>query len=82
MTKWDRNKRLYEHLLAMGLYVDPVYYNGDPNLIDAIYVAADVPEEDLSSLDVLFPLEGTEVGKSIGASAGGTSNVVDFPSKF
>ena len=74
--------RLYEHLLAMGLYVEPVYKNGDPNLIIAIYVSSEIPEEDLSALDVLFPMERSEVGESVGTSAGDRSNVIDFPTKL
>ena len=81
MHKWGRNKRLYQHLLAMGLYVDPIYYEGNTEMIDAFHVSSGVPHVGLS-IDVCRPLEGSQVAESVGPSAGDGHNVIDFPPKL
>ena len=43
MTVWDKNKRLYETLIGMGLHTEVVLCRDDPTKIDQIVVAAAPP---------------------------------------
>lgn len=52
MDKYTRNRRLYEHLKGMGLVIDPVCVEGDPDRIDQLVVSvAFPPEVELVTLD-------------------------------
>lgn len=43
MDRWTRNQRLYESLKGMGLYVTPIFDENDPEKINSMVVAADLP---------------------------------------
>ena len=43
MDSGSRNARLYETLKGMGLYVIPVFLDGDQNQIDHFHVAVGLP---------------------------------------
>ena len=45
MDRWSRNRRLYETLNGMGLYVSPIPESNDPTRIKEMVVAADLPFE-------------------------------------
>ncbi len=45
MTKYARNKRLYEQLKSQGLVVEPVYVDDDPERIDQLVVSVAFPPE-------------------------------------
>ena len=44
MDRYSCNKRLYDTLFNMGLFVDPIYEDGDPNRILKMEVAARPPQ--------------------------------------
>ena len=43
MNRFARNRRLFDHLFAMGLYVDAVLVDGDPEKIDRLLVSTAPP---------------------------------------
>lgn len=79
MNVWDRNKRLYEKLRDMGLYVCITSDPDDYRKIDSITVSAGCPKVDLVPCPVRFPVEGAQVEKLVRPTLREGSNVVDFP---
>lgn len=77
MDKYTRNQRLYETLVGMGLYCQPVY--GPGLQIEALYVSAELPSETAAVRCVTFPVTGPQVGQGVTSSSRRGSNVVDFP---
>ena len=49
MDRWTRNERLYHHLRDMGLFVVPIYSDGECPGIEYLQVAVSMPEVPLSS---------------------------------
>jgi hypothetical protein len=47
MDRWTRNGRLYRHLREMGLFVVPVYSDGDEPGIEYMHVATSMPDAPL-----------------------------------
>ena len=92
MAPWVRNKRLYEHLKSMGLFVVAVPYEDDPTKISWIQVASLGPtvtlgemrdrlrrnDERLVPACVDSPLKGPEIGDSVSPVG---VDVIDFPAK-
>jgi len=86
MDRWSRNRRLYETLKGMGLYVSPIFADRDCELIDALYVSVDLAAEkaaeaaSVAQCRVHAPIERAEVRDIIrSASRGGDGIVVKFP---
>ncbi len=84
MDVWTRNERLYQTLLGMGLYVRPLYVEGDPERIDWLQVSAGLPgqEAGYSSAEggVISPVQGTEITEVVSAAEGRRMTVIDLPS--
>ena len=59
----SRNRRLYEHLKDLGLFVAVTTDPDDRSIIDSITVSAGQPKVDLVPFDVCLPLERAEVGE-------------------
>lgn len=86
-----RNKRLYETLKGMGLFVTAIPRTDFPNEIDYIAVSCQAPggPRVLYPLDrsgevpvhVGSPLQGPEVGEGIPAAVRDGDNVIDLPPK-
>lgn len=74
-----RNRRLYEHLKALGLFVAVTSDPDDHSVIDSITVSAGQPKVRLAPFDVCFPLEGSEVGEDVLSAIRNADNVIDFP---
>ena len=74
MTKFARNRRLYDHLFAMGLFVDPVLVDGNPDKIDSLIVATAPWTVNLLPVDVASPVKGPEVGDVVTTSVDRTSD--------
>lgn len=51
MDKWERNKRVYESLLGMGLVVNPIPNRYDHERIEALFVSADIIDLDALLLE-------------------------------
>ncbi len=47
MDRWTRNERLYRHLRDTGLFVVPVYSDGEYPRIEYLQVASSMPESPL-----------------------------------
>lgn len=58
MDPGSRNERLYKTLMGMGLFVVPVFADGDQNQIDYFQVSAGVP----AYLSIQKIAEGTASG--------------------
>lgn len=90
MNRFARNRRLYDHLMDMGLTVAPVLVNGDSNKIDALIVGSaawrlsigTASDLGVPSSGIGGPVKGPEVADVIGSSVSDRGNVVDFPAKF
>ena len=80
MDRFSRNRRLYDYLFSMGLYVDAVCVDGNPDKIDSIIVSTAPRKVNLLPADVGFPVEGTEVGDVVTSVGSDGDHVVDFPS--
>ena len=81
MTPAERNKRLYDYLAGLGLYVRVVPKPGSDTAIDAVVVSVQEPEVELTPLDVRPPLEGPEVGEVVAPTEPHLENVIDFPTE-
>jgi hypothetical protein len=86
MDRWSRNRRLYETLKGMGLYVSPIFADGDCELIDALCVSVDLAAEKaaksalIAQRDVIAPVQGAEIGNVVApAQRSGDGVVVKFP---
>src|SRR5277367_2878059 len=53
MDRWTRNKRLYGYLRDLGLFVIPIYSDGECPGIEYMHVATAMPEAPL------LPVEGS-----------------------
>lgn len=49
MDRWTRNERLYRHLRDMGLFVVPIYSDGECPGIEYLQVAVSMPGVPLST---------------------------------
>ncbi|MEM7621292.1 MAG: hypothetical protein AAF228_12700 [Pseudomonadota bacterium] len=84
MNKWIRNKRLYETLLGMGLYVVPVPEEDDATKINHLIVASTLPwgeqASELSSQgSIVPPMEGTPVTETVNTTESLGDNVIRMP---
>lgn len=83
MDRWSRNRRLYETLKGMGLYVSPIPEADDPTRIKEMIVAADLPiqqaAEQSAQPSVVLAVQGPEVADVVGTAEGRGVNVVNFP---
>ena len=94
MTVWDRNKRLYETLMGMGLHIEVVLCRDDPTKIDQIIVATAPPTVVLQAAEqpaqsggpaqtgVNVPVEGAHVVDGVGAAPSQGDNVILLPTKL
>ena len=73
MDRWSRNRRLYETLKGMGVFVTPIPEPDDPTKIREMIVSADLPT------DVRPSMKRAEVGDVIRPATGDRLNVIDFP---
>lgn len=79
MNRETRTERLYEFLKNMGLFVSPIFVDGE---IDSLHVAVDLPRypaQGTTEAGVVAPVEGAKVGEEIEASEDRGESVVDFP---
>ena len=81
MSVKERNRRLYEHLKELGLYVAVTSDPDDRSAIDSITVSAGPPKVNLVLLDVCLPMERAEVADVVRPSIRNGANVIEFPSK-
>ena len=87
MDRSSRNKRLYETLKGMGLYVSPIFADAEHTMIDSLLVAADLPTcqngapaaEKPTSCGVVSPMKRSEIREAVTPALGLRCNVVDFP---
>ncbi|PHR25632.1 MAG: hypothetical protein COA37_02055 [Hoeflea sp.] len=88
MDKASRNLRLYETLKGMGLYVDPITDEANPDAIIKMVVSADLPFPQISAdqrakqsaeRGIGGTTEGPEVENVVGPADGLGRNVIDFP---
>ena len=79
MNRESRTQRLYDNLKAMGLYVSPIYFEGE---IDSLHVAVDLPKcspEDAAEAGIVTPMQRSEVGETIRAAEDCRDTVINFP---
>jgi hypothetical protein len=79
MDRLSRTERLYERLKGMGLYVCPIYADGQ---IDSLHVAVELPAcsvEEATEAGIITPVERPQVGEVVASSEGTGPTVVDFP---
>jgi hypothetical protein len=89
MDIWSRNKRLYGHLLGMGLIAFPIYAENDAEHIASINVSAALLPGGLQEsaqhpavAGVGLPIQGSQVGDVIeAAEPSGHGVVVELPTK-
>jgi hypothetical protein len=74
MDKWSRNERLYQQLLNMGLFCNPIF--NTEGKIEALYVATELP---VNVTSVGVPMKRTQVAEIVTSAACEGSNVVNFP---
>lgn len=79
MDRFARNRRLFDNLFAMGLFVDAVLVDDNPDKIDALLVSTAPRTVDLLPSNVGSPVQRPEVGKSVGSAESDRDNVVNFP---
>jgi hypothetical protein len=81
MSRQHRTDRLYETLKGMGLYVTPIYVDGE---IDSLHVAVGLPEfgvpEKSAEAGIIAPVEGAKVLGDVEPPKSSGPNVVHFPS--
>ena len=88
MSVEDRNKRLYEMLKSMGLFVTPICRGDTQSAINSIVVACAMPTMELiackrgSTPDVSVPVERPEIGEIVSSSFRAGGNVVKFPTEL
>lgn len=86
MDRWSRNRRLYETLKGMGLYVSAIPEPNDPTKIREMIVAVDLPAaaqdaaQQAAEGGVIGAVDRPQIGNVIKAAESGRVNVVDFPS--
>lgn len=90
MDNWSRNRRLYDTLKGMGLYVTPIFADAEAALIDRLIVAASVPTNRTENLsekgvvaqsDVVSPVHRLKVDDVVRPSARAGDNVVKLPTE-
>jgi hypothetical protein len=85
-TKTERNARLYQHLLSMGLVVSPVFKKGSSDIVH-MYVSTSpeseprVTEEFIPFDSVNSPMNSPEVTKNCFTTQDHGDNVINFPTK-
>ena len=70
----------HDHLKAMGLYVNPIYLDGE---IDSLHVAVDLPNcgpKEAAEAGIVMPVQGSEVGETVATAEDRGLVVVNFPS--
>ena len=88
MTVWNRNKRLYDTLMGMGLHTEVVLCRDDPTKIEQIIVAAGPPSvilqvaEHPAQTGVSAPVQGTHVVHDVKAAQRQGDNVISLPTKI
>lgn len=87
-TKTERNARLYQYLLSMGLVVSPVFKKGTSDILH-MYVSTSseseprVAEEEFITFDsVNSPVNSSEVTKNCLTTQSYGDNVINFPTKL
>lgn len=70
MSRWARNERLYRHLLAMGLVVEPVFADSAQTRIDHLRVTSELPffdgvSEQPAQSGICSTVQRTEIGNVI-----------------
>lgn len=79
MDRTSRTYRLYEQLKGMGLYVCPIYADGE---IDSLHVAVELPlcaPEEAAHAGIVTPVERPQVRYPVAPTENGGDVVVDFP---
>lgn len=79
MNREIRTERLYEQLKNMGLFVSPIFIDGE---MDSLQVSVGLPKyvaQEAAKAGVISPVQGASIGGSIESTQGSRANVVDFP---
>lgn len=79
MDRASRTRRLYDHLMGMGLVVSPIYVNGD---MDSLHVAVALPQctaQQATESGVVLPVQGANIRGRVKPAESRGNNVVDFP---
>ncbi len=88
MDVGSRNDRLCKTLQGMGLFVLPVFAEGDPSRIDHMLVSVELPArikqpaEDTARAAVTSPVTSPEVPMHVQSSESQRVGVIDFPAVF
>lgn len=86
-TPKERNARLYQYLLSIGLVVSPVFEKGTSNIL-YMHVQTDSGSkprvlEELSPFDsVNSPMESLKIAQDSSSASSLGDNVIDFPAKI
>lgn len=75
MDMYTRNKRRYNTLLGMGLWISAICKDNDGDKIDSIQVSAGGPELGVAPY-IRVPAEGPEVSEDVGATTNTRDNVI------
>ena len=79
MNRFARNRRLYDYLFDMGLYVDAVCIDGNPDKIDRLIVSTAPPKVNLVPENIRPPVQGTEIAQDAEPPLSLRDNVIEFP---
>lgn len=86
-TPAERNARLYQYLLSIGLVVSPVFEKGTSNIL-YMHVQTDsgskprVPEELIPFGSVNSPMDSLKVTQDSSSTSSLGDNVIDFQTKI
>lgn len=86
-TKTERNARLYQHLLSIGLVVSPVFKKGTSDILH-MYVSTSseseprVAEEFIPFGSIDSPVNSPEVTKNCFTTQDHGDNVINFPTEL
>lgn len=81
MNREIRTERLYDQLKNMGLFVSPIFVEGE---MDSLHVAVDLPQctaQQAAESGVVSPVQSADVGSGIESTQGSRTNVVEFPTE-
>lgn len=79
MDRGSRIERLHAFLKNMGLYVSPMFVDGE---LDSLHVAVDLPRystEQPTEASVNTPVKGAEIVEAVASAERDGMNVIDFP---
>jgi len=86
MDKGSRNRRLYETLKGMGLFVTPIPDPSDPNTITEMIVSVELPwpqpTQQATERCISPVVKGAKIHDAVTPAKSDGGDVIDFPSKL